>query len=178
MIIDIPESAHSLALRLINQRDKWISSVSQTLGNHVLTSEKPTINIINPSTVVGTFQLEHVMSFIAVNKYVKESQMGEFTINLTQSLIKEPYESWKETCSRYEVHKQKDFQEPLSYFCEDVAMAILGSYSGMLYGPAFLSMANDFLHRNWGITADHFGDEGMVVKCTKAVEAIQNSSRI
>jgi hypothetical protein len=51
-------------------------------------------------------------------------------------------------------------------------MAITGSYSGMIYGSAFVGMAKEFLYRNWGIVADHFGDSVTMEECIRSVETI------
>ena len=51
-------------------------------------------------------------------------------------------------------------------------MAIIGSYAGMLYGVGFAVMAMEFLYKNWGIVADHFGDTVKVEECAKAVKSI------
>lgn len=85
-----------------------------------------------------------------------------------------PNDDWLKYLTQYQSNKQMDFPEQLARFCEDVSMAITGSYSGMIYGPAFVGMAKEFLYRNWGIVADHFGDSVTMEECIKSVEAIQN----
>jgi hypothetical protein len=69
-----------------------------------------------------------------------------------------------------------EFPEQLARFCEDASMAITGSYSGMIYGPAFILMAKEFLYRNWGIAADHFGDNVTMEECIKSIEQIHQKS--
>jgi hypothetical protein len=71
------------------------------------------------------------MSFICINKYIKEEQIGEFNTTLTESLYDPPTDDWIKYVKQYQSNKPKEFSEQACRFSEDVAMAITGSYAGM-----------------------------------------------
>jgi len=172
----LDELAITLASRIKKQRDKWVESFYQLLYdfNKTHKSHKFTVDAALP--VVSAFQTVHVMSFIHSNKYIKQEQIGEFIDIFTESLYEGPRENLMQYLRQYQSNKEKDIPKQLSWFCEDVAMAIIGSHEGMLYGPGFVRMAMEFLYKNWGIAADHFGDASTLEECVRAVDEIRNNN--
>jgi hypothetical protein len=168
---DLSEIAISLASRLQKQRDKWITAFYQTLHDFQPIRDQHKLSIEAALPIISAFQIVHVMSFIYINKYIKEEQIGDFIAILTESLYGQPTDDLMTYVKQYQSNK-KDFPEQACRFSEDVAMSIIGSYTGMLYGAGFAVMAMEFLYRNWGIVADHFGDAVKVEECAKAVKSI------
>lgn len=173
-IKELTELAVSLAYRLKKQTDKWLGAFYQEHYKCQQIREREKFNIEAALPIVTAFQIVHVMSFIYVKKYIEEGRMGDFVNVLVESLCDQPADDWLKYIRQYESNKQMNFPEQLGHFCEDVSMAITGSYTGMIYGCAFVGMAKEFLYRNWGIVADHFGDRVTVEECVKSVEAIHN----
>jgi len=171
---ELTELAVTLAYRLKKQTDKWVDVFYQDHHKYQQIREREEFNIETAFPIVTAFQIVHVMSFIHVRKYIGESQLAEFINILIESLYGPPDDDWLKYASQYQINKQKDFPEQLARFCEDVSMAITGSYSGMIYGPAFVGMSKEFLYRNWGIVADHFGDKVTMEECVKSLEDIHN----
>lgn len=169
---NLPEIAKSLASRLQKQRNKWITAFYQALYNFQSVSKQYKLSMEAALPIVSAFQLVHVMSFIHTNEYIREQQLGDFIASLTESLYGHPTDDWMKYVKQYQANKQKDIPEQVCRLSEDVAMAIMGGHAGMLYGPGFAVMAMEFLYRNWGIVADHFGDTVKAEECAKAVNSI------
>lgn len=173
-INDLSDLAVTLASRLKKQTDKWVDAFyhehykAQQIQDHFNLSIKTVIPIVT------AFQIVHIMSFIHVKKYIKESQMGYFINVLNRSLHDSSYDDYMKYIEVYQSNKRLDFTEQLGKFCEDVSMALTGSYAGMLYGPAFIGMAREFLYRSWGIAADHFGDRITMEEFINIVKVIHN----
>ncbi|MDP3259454.1 MAG: hypothetical protein Q8M34_02560 [Thermodesulfovibrionales bacterium] len=173
---NLPEIAKSLASRLQKQRDKWITAFYQALHDFQPICEQYKLSMEAALPIVSAFQIVHVMSFIHTNEYIREQQIGDFITPLTESLYGHPTDDWMKYVKQYQTNKQKDLSEQVCRLSEDVAMAIMESHAGMLYGPGFAVMAMEFLYRNWGIVADHFGDTVKVEECAKAVKSIHTGS--
>ena len=171
---ELTELAVTLAYRLKKQTDKWVETFYQEHYKCQQIREREEFNIEAALPIVTAFQIVHVMSFIHVKKYIEESRIGDFINVLIESLYDRPGYNCLKYVRQYQSNKQMDFPEQLGRFCEDVSMAITGSYTGMIYGPAFVGMAKEFLYRNWGIVADHFGDRVTMKECVKSVEAIHS----
>lgn len=155
----------NLTNRLIKQRNMWLDSVINYLSNSQLDENIDNLDIKSAMPIVTAFQIVHNLSFINMQKYIEEKDMDIFVTKFIDSISAEfKADEWSPYLSNYEANKKKDIGDQLAIFCEDVSMAILGSYSGMLYGSAFVSLAQDFLIRNQAIIADTFGDQETLKK--------------
>jgi hypothetical protein len=175
-INNLTELAATLASRLKKQRDKWVDAFYQAFHDFEPIRKHHKLNVKAALPIVSAFQVVHVISFIHMNKYLKEEYIGDFIAVLTELLYGLPTEEWMQYVKVYQFNKQKDFLDQLCCFCEDVSVAITGSHAGMLYGPGFIGMAKEFLYRNWGIVADHFGDKKMLEECAKVVKALHKKN--
>ena len=175
-INELTELAVTLAHRLKKQTEKWVNAFHQELHNCQEIRKRHLFKVEAALPIVTAFQIVHVMSFIHAKKYIEEGRMGDFINVLTESLYGAPTDNWLKYVRQYQSNKQIDFSEQLCRFCEDVSMALTGSYAGMLYSPGFVGMAKEFLYRDWGIVADHFGDRVTMEECVKSVEAIYNKN--
>lgn len=150
----------NLTNRLIRQRNMWLESVSNYLSNSQIDENIDNLNIKSALPIVTAFQIVHNLSFINKKKYIEEKDMDDFVTKFIDNISTEfKSDEWVPYLSNYEANKKKDMGEQLAIFCEEVSVAMLDSYSGMLYGSAFVSLALDFLIRNQAIIADTFGDQ-------------------
>ena len=98
---NLSEIANSLASRLQKQRDKWITAFYQTLHDFEPIREQHKLSVEAALPIVSAFQIVHVMSFIYINKYIKEEQIGEFNTTLTESLYGPPTDDWMKYVKEY-----------------------------------------------------------------------------
>jgi hypothetical protein len=170
------ELAATLAADCQVQRDKFAIAFHRVLYSSQQIREDHKLHADAAFSVISAFQIIQVLSFILENNYISKEQIGNFGAALTIALQGPPSNEWKQHAEQYELNKQKPISEQLRWFCEDVAMAIVGSKAGMIYGLGFSSMAIDFLYRNFVIVADHFGDKATTQRYAEAVKAIHKSA--
>lgn len=178
---DQPRSASELGDRLNRQRAKWFETVTAEVrdGEQLLGSRiAATFDEAAASLVVSAFQAVHVLSLANANNYLAASEMGPFTRELCSSLSEgRVTEKWKNAVEHYTNLKSRPVGEQLLNFSEEVAITLSGSGSaGMLLGPGLVRLANEFLIRNHGITADFFGDDATTRATAKAVRSMQEGA--
>jgi hypothetical protein len=166
------ELATTLAARCRKQRDKFAIACHRILYRSQQIREDHKLHADAAYSVISAFQVIQATSFIHENKYISKEQIGIFGAALIIALQGTPTKEWMQHAEQYELNNQKPILEQLRWFCEDVAMAIVGSKAGMIYSLAFASMAIDFFYRTWCIVADHFGDKATEEKYGEIVKAI------
>jgi hypothetical protein len=173
------EPAMELAVRLNLQRSKWLIAVAAELqdARSVLPDALAT-DLAAAHMVASAFQAVHVCSFIAAKGYVESDDVSEFTAALCRSLAADGVtDEWKQSASRYTELKTKPHSEQLLALAEDVMVKVSGSdTAGAIVGPGFVPLANEFLIRSLGISADHFGDERTTSAMADAVTRLHDGA--
>ena len=175
-----PGSPAKLAARLNRQRTKWLETVFadwRDAQSVLPDASTPALDSRAASAVASAFQAVHVLSLANANRYVDASDIGAFTRGLCEHLADNGItDKWKDAVRHYTELKAKPPREQLVVFSEDIAITMSGSpAAGMLLGPGLVPLANEFLLRNLGITADFFGDEATMRRFADAVREIQDA---
>ena len=165
---DFPSIASFLGGKLKSEREKWFSAcreLMQTFERSLDTKEthvKTTLLDGEPSHIIKSFQIVHVLSFINMQGYAGE-RIGEFTRLLCSYACETDWDQCQPYVQRYTELKQQFrgdlFHEQFLKFSEDLALAITGGPMGMLLAPAIDATVVDFYWRNLLLAAYAFGDK-------------------
>ena len=114
------ELAERLAFHLHNEGNNFIKGFTNPLEKHNSAQEEQGQSFASVITIVSSFQIVHVMSYIYQHKYLKEYPIHDFTNLLIRFLHGELTEDFMKYLKQYQDNKQKDILEQLKWFSEDV----------------------------------------------------------
>jgi hypothetical protein len=162
-----------LGERLTVQGEKFLQTCSTLLDQHRMTTDSGDLETAR--SAVAAFQAVHVLSFLAVQKYLPEPKLDELFRGALSQLAGSDHHCFAGYVRRYETIKGHDTAEAFAVFGEDIGEALMGSPWGAMAGTGFAPMAQEFLLRNWAIAAHHFGDSETVEELRQAVMRIHET---
>jgi len=149
---------NELTTRLRIQREVWLKVAYGTLENDKRIVEKYNLSKLPALPIISAFQFAHVTHFINVKNYVDKKYYNDLFSKLGELSCTQPMDEWLLLVKQFESNMSLDIAEQIKRFCEDVAIAMMGSNAGIFYGLTFEAIAIKFIQRNCAIVAEHFGD--------------------
>lgn len=163
-------SADELGRRLTVQGEKFLTTCSTLLDRDLMRTDAGDLEAAR--SVVAAFQAVHVLSFLAVQKYLPEAELDQLSRSVVSYLAGTDPDSFTRYIRRYERMKGHDTAQALAAFGEDIGEALMGLPLGAMAGTGFAPMAHEFLLRNWAIAAHQFGDSETLEDLHQAVMEI------
>ncbi len=162
---------NELTTRLRIQREVWLKVAYGTLENDKRIVEKYNLSKLPALPIISAFQFAHVTHFINVKNYVDKKYYNDLFSKLGELSCTQPMDEWLLLVKQFESNMSLDIAEQIKRFCEDVAIAMMGSNAGIFYGLTFEAMAIKFIQRNCAIVAEHFGDKATAKQLHDRAEA-------
>ncbi|MFW6016544.1 MAG: hypothetical protein ACOCRK_08900 [bacterium] len=160
--LDLQHTAYDFANALETQRSKWFEACLENIKklNNNLKIDKRDIDIKNKldgkiNLIIKSFQEVHVLSFINMQRYITEREIGDFTQKLSSLMFGSDLENAISHIKRYTELKSKDIKEQLIVFSEDIAIEVTNC---ILFSPAIDEIVFDFYAINIVLTALQFKD--------------------
>jgi len=159
---NIENIAFELAKRMGIARTKWFDACIEGIKMMAkISKSNQSIDSSlkkNADSIIKAFQLVHVLSFIAMQRYLNSEEMGSFTKLLCACVCGNEFKECLPYIERYtELKKQKqgEFHKQFLLFSEDIAFSIA---EDTLLVPGIDVTVLDFYSRNLALAAEVFGD--------------------